>query len=213
MPTIQGSPFKPLKENNEKQHDVLAGGVDKKRKPMRAVHDKVASPTKTHGNGGKDKGKEKENHRKGRVLLDMTDRLNNALPMDSHQPRPNTAPTSISKGSQDRVKAFERLKEMERSKFLEEEDDEEAEGEIGDEAQVIEVPRLSSSQLIPTPTTAALSTTMHDTSATPSSYYSKHLVDSIFSEIRNAAEEKPSLDEASARRQFRLFICTPLYSY
>lgn len=209
-----------------KENSDVAIVVGKKRgaasrKHVRSAYEDILPASKVRESYSK--GKEtKDKHRKSRVLQDLTDKTNNTLPT-STEPRSKATPSSISKGSQDRVKAFERLKELERSKFLEEEDeedsyehvekDENAEIEFArdnvieeEEGQVVEVPRLSTSQLLPTPTTGGLSTTVHDTTAaTPSSYYSKHLVDSIFSEIRNTAEVQASVGEAKGKIRRSVF--------
>lgn len=125
LPPIQGSPMKPLSANiNHTNMSPLRSPMSapnfKKAQGNDAKKHRTATNARTGRNGGAAKDKKKEN-----VLQDITARTANASPKKKPGKAANVVRTRVNRegGSRDRMKAFQRLKALQKEEMSDEEED------------------------------------------------------------------------------------------
>ncbi|KAI5123455.1 hypothetical protein M0805_008826 [Coniferiporia weirii] len=221
LPPIEGSPLSsriasakenvsPSTRSPPRMHAVKAR-APVTRKPVPRFEVENGSPLVSRGEAARQKETKERN--KGRVLADSTSRSRN---VETPKKAPTTcarekvekvkqadATKRLGSGSYDRVKAFERLKQLERSRFLEEEDQESQEEELEQgRSQALEQvlsPKLSSA-CMRTPSTAGLSTKVDEKSVVEMNFERPATADSsytLLSDFKGGLGRRISVDEKS----------------
>lgn len=128
LPPITASPitFSPVQKENVAPSQIpVPRNAASKGKGKGAHHRKPVPPLRDSPKKTRETAKEKEK-RKSRIFADVTDRERN-IEKPKEKPKPIPERLQIPKkgaGSVDRVKAFERLKQLERARFMEEDPEE-----------------------------------------------------------------------------------------